>query len=83
VATGVKVATSSHIEEMIKELVQPEGLEVSATGMILEGATTTAGEPSFQSNLPKNLPSLDPHLGKRIKILHILPSSLLLPTSML
>jgi len=28
VATGVEAATSSHIEEMIKELVQPEGLKV-------------------------------------------------------
>ena len=45
VATGVEAATSSHIEEMIKELVQLEGLEISATGMILEGTTTTAGEP--------------------------------------
>jgi len=42
VATGVEVASSSHIEEMIKELVQPEGLEVPATGMISEGTTTTA-----------------------------------------
>jgi len=51
VATGVEVATSSHREETIKKLVQSEGLEVSATGMILEGTTTTAGEPSSQSNL--------------------------------
>jgi len=40
VATGVEAATSSHIEEMIKELVQPKGLKVSATGMIFEGTTT-------------------------------------------
>jgi len=45
VVTGVKAAASSHIKEMIKELVQPEGLEVSATGMIPEDTTTMAGEP--------------------------------------
>jgi len=28
VATSVEAATFSHIEKMIKELVQPEGLEV-------------------------------------------------------
>ena len=59
VATGVEVVTSSHIEEMIKELVLPDGLEVPANGMISEGTTTTAGEPSSQSSLPKDLPSLD------------------------
>ena len=76
-ATSVEAATSSHIEEMIKEPVQPKSLEVPATGMILESTTTTAGEPSFQSNLPKDLPSLDPQFGKRTKILHVLPFSLL------
>ena len=35
--TGVEAATSSHIEDMIQELVQPEGLEVPTTGMLLEG----------------------------------------------
>ena len=45
-ATDVEAATSSHIEEMIKELVQPEGLEVPATGTISEGTTTVTGEPS-------------------------------------
>jgi len=31
---------------MIQELAQPEGFEVSATGMIFEGITTVIGEPS-------------------------------------
>ena len=82
-ATGVELATSSHIEEMIKELAQPKVLEVPATGMILEGITTVTGEPSSQSSLPKDLPSSDPQLGKRTRILHILLFSLLLLTSML
>ena len=69
VAISVEVATSSHIVEMIKELVQLKGLEVPATGMISEGTNTTAGEASSQSNLPKNLPSLDSQLGRRIQIL--------------
>jgi len=42
---SVRVATSSHIVEMIKELVQPEGLEVPATGTISEGTTTVTREP--------------------------------------
>ena len=54
VATGVEVATSSHIEEMIKELVQSEDLEVPATGTISEGITTVTGEPSSKSSLPKS-----------------------------
>ena len=82
-ATSVEAATSSYIEEMIKELVQPEGLEVPANGMILEGTTTTAGEPSSQSNLPKDLPFLDSQLDKRTMILHILSFSSILLTSML
>ena len=82
-ATGVEAATSSHIEEMIKELALPEGLEVPAAGMILEGITIVTGEPSFQSSLLKDPPSLDPQLGKRTKILHILLFSSLLLTSML
>jgi len=68
VATGSETTTSSHIEEMIQELAQPEGLEVPATGMFLEGITTVIGEPSSQSSLPKDLPSLDPQLGKRTKM---------------
>ena len=58
-ATSVEAATSSLIEEMIKELVQSEGLEVPATWMILEGITAVIGEPSSQSSLSKDLPSSD------------------------
>jgi len=47
------IATSSHIEEMIKELAQLEDLEVPATRMILGGITTVTGEPSSQSSLEK------------------------------
>ena len=54
-AIGVEAATFSYIEEMIKELAQPEGLEVPTAGMILEGITTVIGEPSSQSSLPKDL----------------------------
>ena len=71
-ATGVEAATSSHIEEMIKELAQPEGLEVPATGMLLEGITS----------LPKDL-RLWILLGKRTKIFHILSFSSLLLTLVL
>jgi len=69
VATGVEVTTFSYIKEMIKELVRPEGFEVFASGKISEGTTTVTGEPSSQSNLLKDLPSLDSQLDKRIKIL--------------
>ena len=82
-ATGVEAATSSHIEEMIQELAQPEGLEVPITGILLEGITTVTREPSSQSILPKDSPSSDPQLGKRTRILHILPLSSLLLTLML
>jgi len=64
VATGIEATNSSHIKEMIKKLVQPEGLGVSAT-IVTE-------EPSSKSSLPKNLPSSDSQLDKRIKILYIL-----------
>jgi len=72
VATSFEVATSS----------QPERLEVPTTGMTSEGITTATEEPSSHSSLPKDLSSLDPQLGKRIKILYILPfsSSLLIST---
>jgi len=68
---------------MIKELVQPKDLEVSATGTISEGTTTVTGEPSSQSSLPKDLPFSDPQFSKRTKILHILPFSSLLLIPML
>ena len=45
-ATGVEVASSSHIEEMIQELAQPEGFEVPVTETLHEGITTMTREPS-------------------------------------
>ena len=81
--TGVETATSSHIEEMIKELVQLEGLEVLTTDITSESTTAMTGKPSSQSSLPKDLPFSNPHLGKRIKIFHILSFSLLLLTLVL
>jgi len=83
VATGSEATTSSHIEEMIQELAQQEGLEVSASEMPHEGVTTKIGESSSPSGLSKDLPSSDPQLGKRIKMCHILPFSLLSLTLML
>ena len=82
-AIGCEATTSSHIEKMIQELAQPEGLEVPAIETIREGTTTVTREPSSQSGLPEDLPSLDPQLGKRTKMCHILPFSLLLLTLML
>ena len=82
-ATNVEAATSSHIKEMIKELVKPESLEVSATGIISDGTTTMVGEHSSQSSLSKDLLSLDSQLGRRTKILHILSFSSLLLTLIL
>ena len=81
--TGVRAVTSSHIEEMIKELVQPKDLEVSATDTISEGITTVTGELSSKSSLPKDLPSSDPQISKKIKILCILSFSSLLLLLML
>ena len=72
-----------HIEEMIKELVQPGGFEVPSTDTVSVGTTTATGEPSSWSSLPKDLLSSDPQLGKRIKVLYKLPFSLLLLTLML
>ena len=39
-AIGSEATTSSHIEEMVQELAQLEGLEVLITGMPSEGVTT-------------------------------------------
>jgi len=64
VATGSEATTSSHIEEMIQELAQQEGLEVPATGMPREGVTTEIGEPLSPSSLSKDLSSSDSQLGK-------------------
>ena len=81
--TSVRAATSSHIEEMIEELVQSGDLEVPTTGTVPVGTTTMIGEPSSPSSLPKDLPSSVPQLDKRIKIPNILSLSLLLLTWLL
>jgi len=57
---------------MIQELAKQEGLEVPATGMPREDVTTEIGEPSSLNGLSKDLPSLDPQLGKRTKMCRIL-----------
>ena len=59
-----EVTTSCHIEEMIQELAQQEGLEVPTTGMPREGVTTEIGEPSSLSGLSKDLPFSYCQLGK-------------------
>jgi len=59
-------ATTSHIEEMIQELAQQEGLEALTTRMPHEGASAEVGEPSSPSGLSRDLSSLNPQLSKRI-----------------
>jgi len=45
-AEDAKVTTSSNIEEMVKELTQPEGIEASVAEITSEGAAVEIGEPS-------------------------------------
>jgi len=45
-AGDAEATTSSHIEEMVKELTQPEGIEASVAEITSEGATVEIGEPS-------------------------------------
>jgi len=45
-AEDAEATTSSHIEEMVKELTQPEGIEASVAEITSEGATVEIGEPS-------------------------------------
>ena len=48
-AEDIKVATSSHIDEMVQELTQPEGAETPAAEMPPEKATAEIGEtPTLQ-----------------------------------
>ena len=54
-AIGSEATSSSHIEEMIQELAQQEGLEVPVTGTFREEVITETGEPSSPSGLPKDL----------------------------
>jgi len=65
-AAGNEATTSSHIEEMIQELTQQEGLEASVTGMPQESSVVEVGEASSPRDLSRNLASSDPQLGKRI-----------------
>ena len=65
-AAGSEATTSSHIEEMIQELAQQEGLEAPDTRILHDGATAEVGKPSPPSGLSRDLPSSDPQLGKRI-----------------
>ena len=61
-----EAVTSSHIEEMIQELAQQEGVEVLTTEMPQERATTEVGEASTLQDLPRNSPSSDPQPGKGV-----------------
>ena len=64
-AADSEAATSSHIEEMIQELTQQEGVEAAAE-MPQERAIIKVGEASTLQDLPKDLPSSDSRLGKEI-----------------
>jgi len=66
-----EAATSSHIEEMIQELTKQERVEAPATEMPQERAIIEVGETSTLQDLPRNLPSLDPQLGKEILMFSI------------
>ena len=72
-ASSEATTTSSHIEEMIQELTQQEGLEAPATGMPHEGAIAEVRKPSSLSGLSKDLSSSDPQRGKRILTCWISP----------
>ena len=80
-AEDIEAATSSHIEEMVQESTQPEGVETPAFEMPPEKATTEIGEtPTLQDeeattearetstlqDSPKNSTSLDLQLGKEV-----------------
>jgi len=45
-AKDAEATTSSHVEEMVKELAQPEGIEASVAEITSEGAAVEIGEPS-------------------------------------
>ena len=68
-AADSEAATSSHIEEMIQELAQQEGVEAPAIEMPQERAIIEVGEISTSQDLPRDLPSLDSRLGKEISAL--------------
>jgi len=64
-----EAATSSHIEEMIQELAQQEGVEAPAAEMPQEKAIIEVGETSTLQDLPRSSPSSNPQLGKKILML--------------
>ena len=57
---GSEAATSSHIEEMVQELVQQGRVEAPVTEMPQEKATI---------GVAQNSPSLNPQLGKEMLML--------------
>ena len=59
-AVDSEAATSSHIEEMIQEMAQEEGVEALTTEMPQERATTEVGEASTLQDLPRDSPSSNP-----------------------
>ena len=64
-----EAATSSHIEEMIQELAQQEGVEALATEMPQEGEIIEVGETSTLPDPLRSSPSSNPQLGKKILML--------------
>jgi len=64
-----EAAASSHIEEMIQELAQQERAEAPITGVPHGRAIIEVRETSTLQDSPKNSPSLDPQLGKKILML--------------
>jgi len=80
-AADIEAATSSHIEEMVQELIQPGGVEAPVAEMPQEKAITEIGEASILQeeeattevretstlqDSPKNSSSLDLQLGKEV-----------------
>ena len=54
---------------MIQELAQQEGVEAPTTEMPQERAIIEVGEASTLQDLPRNSPSSNPQLGKKISML--------------
>jgi len=69
----IEAVTSSHIEEMVQELIQQERVEALGTEMPQEKATIEVRETSTLQGSPQNPPSLNPQLGKEILMLRIFP----------
>jgi len=72
----VEAATSSHIEEMVQELIQQERVEAPVTEMPQEKANIEVEGTSTLQGSPQNPPSLNPQLGKEVLMLRMF---LLLP----